>query len=291
MPETEVTTPATAVTDPNAASAAAVADPARTAIIDKYNQTYFGATEQATPDPITIADPVVTETATAVAPSPTDIALQALLAKVTSLETQLQPKPQVEPVVEEQDWLKLLSEGKKSDGEKALAKAIGSGIQQQAVQQALAIMQAERAVNDFVAGIRTANPDLTAMEPYIALAADARIKAAQAAGKVNSPADYVTIYKEAVTAEIETARNLTRTFQGIGATAATTRVAAVASTPTIKPNAVNVAREPVTAAEPEKAETASEYLAKRNARSAQLAGMATSQAKGLRKRSTRLGRR
>lgn len=277
MPEEVIptSTPTVNGTDP---SAAAVINPARTAIINKYEQTYFGdpaaTTETVAADPVVVEPPAPTVTPVVPAGPDLAVAMQALLDKVTSLESKI-AQPQTPTVIAqaESDWLQLLSEGKKVDGEKALAKALGPGIQQQAVQQALAIMQSERAINEFVSEIRTKNPDLTPMEPYIALAADARIRAAQAAGKVNSPADYVNVYKEAVSAEIEAARNLTRTFQGVGKTQATTRIAEVAASPTLKPNAVNLQREAPAQAQPEAAETPESYLAKRQANHARLAGM------------------
>lgn len=276
MPEevTPTSTPTVNGTDPSAAPVVATD---RADIYKKYEQTYFDTPEAVVDPTIAVAepvvDPVVVTTASASQPD-LSIAIQALMAEVTSLKAQMTPKP-VEAVATEADWLQLLSEGKKSDGEKALAKALGPGIQQQAVQQALAIMQSERAINDFVSEIRTNNPDLNSMESYIALAADARIKAAQAAGKVNSPADYVNVYKEAVTAEITNARNITRTFQGIGKTQATTRIAELAASPTIKPNAVNLQRETPVTAQVDTPETTSDYLARRQAQHAKLAGMAT----------------
>lgn len=241
----------------------------------KYQETYFGTTPEPsattiTPEPAPVEPPV---TAPQAVPDQTSLALQALLAEVTSLKAQIAKPTEAPAATTPEDWLQLLSEGKKSDGEKALAKALGPQIQQQAVQQALAIMQAERAVNDFVSEIRTANPDLVPMEDYIALAADAKIQAARNAGSINSPADYVKVYKEAVSAEIEKARTLTRTFQGFGKTQATTRIEQVAAVPTLKPNTVNVQREAPVSGEPAPAETASDYLAKRQAQHARISGM------------------
>src|SRR4051812_16575192 len=95
-------------------SAPPITDPNRDAIIQKYEQTYF--------QPSAVEEPVVTETATesatVAAPQAQDEVLKALLAEVAQLKTQLTPKPPeaVTAPVTQEDWLKLLSEGKKSEG-------------------------------------------------------------------------------------------------------------------------------------------------------------------------------
>lgn len=253
-------------------SATPVADPVREALVKKY-EAQFGAPPAGTPvEPVAVEPVVVAEPATSVVDP-----LAALTAEIAALKAQLTPKP-VEPVatpVTEEDWLKLLADGKKSEGELALARVLGPQIQQQAVQQALQLMQAEREVTDFSTKVKAANPDILPMEAYVAQAAQARIEAAKASGLIKSPADYVTVYKQAVTAEIENARKLVQTLRGAGKQEAITRNAEVVSSQTVKPNAVNLERDaPAKPGEPP-VEDAAAYLAKRNALHARNSGLST----------------
>jgi hypothetical protein len=131
----------------------------------------------------------------------------------------------------------------------------------------------ERELDSFANKVRAENADILPMEPYIAAAANNRIQAAQAAGTIKSPADYVTVYKQAITAEIENARKLAQTLRGAGKQEAVTRQQQVMSSPTIRPNAVNLEREaPKTDAEPA-VETPQDYLAKRQAMHAKNSGL------------------
>lgn len=251
----------------------------RSAIIDKYEKAYF--TPEPTADPAVaaepVAEPVVAEPA--VVADPQLALLQNLMAEVAGLKAQLapaKPEPVAVPATEE-DWLKLLSEGKKSEGEKALAAVLGPQMKREAVQEALQLMQAEREVTEFATKIRQDNADLLDMEPYIVAMADISIRAAQAAGKINSPADYVKVYQTAVTAELEKARKLAQTLRGAGKQEAITRTQVVASSPTVKPNAVNVQREaPATSSEPV-LETPEAYFAKRHEQQARNAGLVAPQ--------------
>lgn len=239
----------------------------RDALIKKYEALY---TPPDTPTEPVIETPV-TEPVTVVDPMAAVMAeLQALRAQITTYKTP--ETPVAEPVTQE-DWLKLLADGKKTEGELALAKVLGPQIQQQAVQQALALMQAEREVTEFSTQIRAANADVLPMESYIAQAAQARIHAAQTAGVIKSPADYVTVYKQAVTAEIENARKLVQTFRGAGKNEAITRQAEVIASPTIRPNAVNMERDAPTKPGELPVEDASSYFAKRKALEAKGRGL------------------
>jgi len=194
--------------------------------------------------------------------------LLQMMEEIKALKQVAQTTPVAQPTVtpaEPEDWLKLLSEGKKSEGELALARVLGPQLKNEAVQEALALMQAERQVSDYTAEVRQKNTDVLSMEPYIAMAANARIEQARQQGLIKSPADYVTVYKQAVNAEIENARKLAQTLRGAGKVEATVRQAEVVAQRPIAPNPVNLQREqPNTTTEPE-IETAQTYLAKRQA--------------------------
>lgn len=278
MPDETIVTPAQPV------AAEPTPEPtARQAVINKYEQMYADQTQSqpaAVVQPITSVEPVQP-----VAPAAPDMTavLSALTAEITAMKSQLAearnpPPPPPSPVdPNNANWLKLLADGKMSEGEKALAEVLGPQIQQQAVQQALSLMQAERDVNEFTAQVKAANPDLMAFESYISLGAEKRIAAAQAANAIKSPVDYVTVYKEAVKAEIENARKLAFSLRGEGRTAAATRIAEVVASPVLQPQPVNTNREqinqqPAQDKSPEQITT--DYFAERKARQARNAGMA-----------------
>lgn len=250
----------------------------RADIVKKYEAAYFQ------PEPVT--EPVVTPAAAPVteAIQPPQEAVPVVLADVmrelAALKSQLAPAP-VTPVVStateavQDDWLKLLSEGKKSEGELALARVLGPRIQEEAVQQALQRINMERELDTFATKIRQDNADLLPMESYIATAANVRVQQAVQAGTCKTPADYVKVYKEAVNAEVENARKLAQTLRGAGKVEATTRIAEVSTQQTIKPNAINMGRDQTTVTPTEPAvDPITDYFAKRKEQHAKLTGLA-----------------
>lgn len=271
----------TAVPDGTQPSAAAVIAPDRDAVIKKYEAMY-GQPAEPTADAV-VAEPVAAESVVAAEPvapviDANTLALQAVVAELAALKQQMAPKP-VEQKPAEQvaqaDWLELLAGGKKAEGEQALIKLLGPEIQRQAVQEALQQIDMQRDVNDFVTKVRADNADILPMENYVAAMANARIQQAEAQGLIKTPADRVTVYKQAVNAEIENARKLVQTFRGAGKQEAATRNQTVVASPTIKPNAVNAEREaPKVSGEPD-VETPQSYLAKRNAMHARNSGLST----------------
>lgn len=249
----------------------------RQAIIDKYEQQYYPPAEPVVETP---AEPVAETPVEPVAPATVDPQAELLsqvMAELQELKKQVTPAPVAPPPITQEDWLKLLSEGKKSEGERALAEVLGPQIQEAAVQKALALMQAERAVTEYNNEVRQKHADLLPMEEYIAMGANARIQEAQASGLIKSPADYVKVYKEAITAEIEKARKLTQSLQGAGAQRATTRVTEVVASQSLKPNPVNNQRDQTTAPAEPQIETVSDYFAKRKQQHAVFSGLSTAQ--------------
>ncbi len=275
-------TPLTSVEQTPAAVVTETPQTPRDAVIAKYEQMYGTPAEPSAPATVA-AEPVAPVVETPEATPQPDLAsvLTLLTSKITEMDQRLaaaqNPAPQPTAAVGEQDsWLKLLAEGKQSEGEKALANVLGPQIQQQAVQQALALMQAEREVNDFTTKIKADNPDLMAFESYITLGAQQRIALGQAAGTIKSPADYVNVYKDAVKAEIENARKLSQSLRGAGATQAATRIAEVVASPVLQPSAVNTNREqaaPRQEAEKSPEQITQDYFAERKQRQAKMAGM------------------
>lgn len=227
-PQAPVATPGTELTvqQVQTPSGPPVDTSGRQAIIDRY-QSMYGAPPEATPQPVAqpaAPQPVAQPDLTAV--------VQSLVAELNDLKGRVnQPVAQPQPVAvspaEEQDWLKYLAEGKKDEGEKLLARKVesimGDRVQQAAVEKTLALIEAQNFANQ----IRTQNQDLMPMESYITAAAAQRIDAAQRAGKIRTPADYVTVYKDAINTEIAAARGLVHTFRGEGRQEGQTRVTGV----------------------------------------------------------------
>lgn len=265
-------TPDSNITPGAEPSGAPVISADRDALIKKYEAAYANPAEPAAEsavEPAAVSEPVQPVGD----PVPdTNSVLQAIVAELAALKGQLTPPKPTDPVapVTQEDWLKLLADGKKSEGEKALAALLGPQIQAAAVQQALQQITIEREIDTFANKVRADNADIIQMEPYVAQAAHGRI---QAILRANPTADYVTVYKQAVSAEIENARKLVQQFRGAGKQEAVTRNTQVLGSPTIKPNAVNMEREaPAPPAEPT-GETPQEYMAKRAAMHAKNSGL------------------
>jgi hypothetical protein len=278
MPETLETTPTVVPTLPTSDPVAPLTE--RERITQKYEQTYYN-----TPPAETTTDPapVVTETPAPETPAPPapapqpDITnvLSALVQRLESFESRLPapPAPTPAPETTQEDWLKLLAEGKKTEGEKALINVVGPEIQKAAVQQALSLLKAEQEITSYTTEMRTKNADVMAFESYIDNAVGARLQAANSQGKIKTPADYVTVYKEAVNAEIENARKIALSLRGDGKLEANTRLREVASQPTLQPNVVNTQREAPKTPTEQPVETTEDYFAKRRAQFARNTGI------------------
>lgn len=271
-----VSVPGTELTVPQSAqpSAAPVPDAARQAIIDRY-QNLYGQPDAQPPAP----QPVATPPAAPVQATP-DLGgiVQALVQQVTELKQQLGQKPAPTPPVvvtpqDNQDWLQYLAEGKKEQGENLLAQKVrsivGDGLEQAAVEKTLALIDAK----SFADETRKNNPDLMPMEQYITAAAQQRIMAAQQAGKIKSPADYVIVYKDAVNTEIAAARQLILSFRGEGRQEGITRQTQVLASPTIQPSQVDTSRESAPQSTEQPVQTTSDYLAMRQGNKARGQGM------------------
>lgn len=271
-----VATPGTELTvqPGNTPSGQPVDNSGRQAIIDRYTTMYGAPPEVTAPAPVVAAAPPAP-----VVPDLTAV-VQALTDQVNELRQARQapvaPAPAVTPV-EEQDWLKYLAEGKKSEGEALLAKVVGSKIgeqlQQSAVEKTLALIDAQNFANT----VRLANPDLMPMESYITAAAAQRIESAQRAGKIKTPADYVTVYKDAINTELAAARSLVHTFRGEGRQEGQTRVAGVLASPNLQPSTVNTERDTTQQSQEQPVQTTSDYLTMRQSNKARGQGMAFGQ--------------
>jgi len=210
---------------------------------ERYTALYGTSTTQEQPDP-----------------------LVALTAQVEALKAQLaaQPAPTATPTptASTDDWLEALAKGDKAKGEQALANKVDELVGNRRVQEALALFQMHQQVDAYTNKLRTENPELGQMESYITASVQAKLNAAQAAGKVKTPADYVTVYKDILSKEVDDARKLILTFRGEGAQNATTRTQQVTAATPLRPNTFSQqvqGQQPQT----EQVESASDYLAKR----------------------------
>lgn len=257
----------------------------RAEIIKKYENLYGQQPQQEQQQQV--VQPVVQQPVEPVIQQPDQTAiLQQLATELAAVKQQLAAQPQQQQVTvstatqEDADWLAKLAAGDKSEGERLLAQRvkalIGENLQSNAVQQAVALVTAQNQVNEFILDVRSKNADVMPMEQYITVAAAQRIQAAQETGKIKSPADYVTVYKEAVNAEIENARKLILSLRGEGRSQATTRQAEVVAVPAIQPQAVDTQRGVQQQQQQQPAvETVEDYMAKRQQAQARMRGMAT----------------
>lgn len=268
-PGTELT-----VTQSVVPSGPPVADADRAAIIQRY-ETMYGQQQPAAAAPEPTAPAAAPVAATPAAPDLSAV-VQALVAEINDMKGRMaQPAaPVATTPAEDQDWLKFLAEGNREKGEALLARKVqslvGDQVQQQAVEKTLALIEAQNFANQ----IRTDNPDLMPMEQYITAASAQRIEAAQRAGKIKTPADYVTVYKDAIKTEVAALRNIILTYRGEGRQEGATRTTAVLASPSLAPSAVNTERGTQQQAVEPPAQTASDYLQERQLRAARQRGIA-----------------
>lgn len=204
--------------------------------------------------------------------------IQGLQQQVQSLQQQLTPPQPPAPAspAEEDDWIALLSQGKKAEGEAALARAIRKNLgmddyQQQAVQAAVERVQVENEINTFVRDLRTANPELVPMEDLISIKAQSMLEAASP--RIKSSSDFVKEYKSAVTKAAEDVRKLYQQIRSAGKEEAVTRNTQVLSSTPVPPNPVSSPREQAQTDTNAQPDTPFDYLAKRKQREYQLRGL------------------
>lgn len=237
----------------------------RDAIVAKYEQTYGQVAN--TPEPVvTTPEPVVIK-------EPTLAEQMATLKAELLAELKTKPAEPVAAAVTPEaaaDWLKLLSEGKQAEAEKALSKIVASNsgfdsIQRNAVNEALQLFDARQQVAAYEASVRQdpANAEALRMEKYITVAVQQRINDAQASGLIKSPADYVQVYKTSVDTEVRAARELALTLRGEGRQEGQVRTTQVLSAPNLQPSKIDAARTQAAPAT-EEPESYSDYMSKRS---------------------------
>jgi hypothetical protein len=239
---------------------------AREAIVARYEATYGQPPADAT---------VVETSTTTQAPDPVAEALSALRAEIAELKAaKAAPPQQVEapPAASEAEanWLKLLSEGKQAEAEKALSKIVAqnadlTGVQRRAVSEALELFDARAQVTAYQNAVRQdpQNVEALRMEKYITVAVQQRLNEAQAAGFIKSPADYVKVHNQALDQEVSAARNLALALRGEGRQEGQRRTAEVLSAPNLQPTKIDQQRGQPTQDTQEAPESVQDYFAKR----------------------------
>lgn len=228
------------------------------------------------------ADPTLATTTVppaGVSPEQFSQALQAIQAEFAALRTERTPTgTSTTEAVTEPGWISLLREGKVAEAEAALAQSIAGKLQGPTVEQAVArareISRAEANIESFVKDLRTANPEISDLEPFIAMDAQQRLAVVQNEGKIKSTEDAVTYYKKAVLEATDSARKIAQKLRGSGKTEAMTRNREVLSASTLPPQGVDTARAQQTTDSEPVPETAESYFEKRKALEAQRKGLA-----------------
>ncbi len=260
MPDEIVQTPSATVETPTTA-----VDASPLTERERIYQKLYGAPAEPQPTVVETPAPAAPAVAEPVVAQPTD--MQAMLTELRALREQVAantPKPApVAATPAEESWLKLLADGKVPEGEVALARRLEAEISDRIQARTIERMATERQILSINEAARAANAEILnpTMERYISYGVQSRLQSAVAEGKIQTPADYVTVYKSAVDAEIEIARQQALTFRGAGKQDAATRQREVVSANPLQPNSITQNREPAPAqAAPE---TASDYFAKR----------------------------
>ena len=290
--ETVVTATTAATTPPSSEAAPVIqgndaTDAARKALYDKYYPdagTSTSAPVATTPASAAQADTTQVTTAPAgVDPAQFQQAMAAIAQEFAALKESIgRPTQVAQPAVAEAEpgWISLLREGKVKEAEAALADTVAKMVQAQsqgptvemAVARARELAQAENHIESFVKDLRSANPDIVDMEPFIAMDAQQRLAALQQAGQIKSTGDAVQAYKKAVLDATESARKVAQKLRGSGKIEAMTRSREVLSAQTMNPQQVDANRQQqVTDTEPLTGEASvADYLEKRKSAAAGL---------------------
>ena len=203
--------------------------------------------------------------------------LEAQLMAITSaVETLRKPAAPATAVVPEKRWYEHFAAGDPDKGTAALKAELGVPDSNAIVQDAVVRMQAEQEVTAFVSETKTKNADIMSLEPFITLRVEKELQNLVEAGKIKSIPEYVDSFKKVTTKSIEEARIALQKARASGKDDAMTVKKEVLSASTIAPNTVNKTPGEVEKPVEAKPENAQDYFAKRQAWSARLQGMSTS---------------
>lgn len=250
------------------------------------------------------AQPVVTDTNTAQAPPPVvqqvvatlppelTQTIQSLRQELSELksrptEAELQRR-QAEEAAAKVAWTKKIQEGDYAgaqqvivDNAKAalrdeLKRELQTEIQaarQGAYQDALTAGEVQREMDKFTSEMRVQNPDLVQFERYLQAPVAERMQLAQQAGRVQTPAQFLSEYKEAVKQEVTNLRNLGLQFRAAGKEEALTRSREVLTSQPLNPQRLNIQDPGKTSQTEQQGESTEDYFARRRADEARRRGL------------------
>jgi hypothetical protein len=274
----------TPIPAPNAETAPAAGDLSpREQLLQQYERLYGQQQQELAPtptpveppqEPSTPQEPSLTtppqEPTPQAAPAPPQLpqeyldTIRSLQAELASIKQALPAPPSPPPPPDPLDHLR---QGRYNEFVQAIADQVRTAVAPtttaEAVTQALQMFRVESEVTKFLSEIRSQNPEIASMEKlgWLDAPIQQRVLAAKEAGAIKSPDDYVRVYKEAVNAEVDKARNFFQTLRAAGKQEAlTTKQEVLRATP-VTPQAIQTPQP--TQDDPNKQETVEEYFAKR----------------------------
>lgn len=201
----------------------------------KYARLYPGQNADTKPD----ANAAIVET------------LQALRSELAEVRNGI-ARPQVVaamPEAQQLEWVDKIQKGDFKGAQESMASFVKAQVladmqpkldltAQQAYQNGLNASQVSVEMDRHLQSVRAANPDLIAFEKYLTAPVTERIQLAQAAKRIQTPADFIREYKTALDAEVANLRNLGQQFRAAGKDEATTRINDVVRSTTLSPQQV-----------------------------------------------------
>lgn len=241
------------------------------------------AVPAAPPAPVTPAvDPQLAETLSN---------LQAELAALRAAQAPQQPQTPPAPVEvtpeQKLQWVEKIRQGDFAGAEASMRDSIAAQIKReqlaeierlrsQSYQDSLQAVQVQMDMREYLNETRRNNPDLVQFERYLNAPVAEAMNAAQAAGKIKTPQDFLREYKTAVTSTLEDFRKLSQAFRAAGKDEALVRERQVLSSQPLTPQQVQSIQAPQPGSQNPsgEGETMQDYFARRRADESRRRGLA-----------------
>jgi len=179
------------------------------------------------------------------------------------------------------EWVEKIRSGDFEGAQRAITQSVQAAIQpelqrvkQEAYNDATAANAVTTEINRYLQEVRQTNPDIVQFERYLNGPVTERIQLAQAARRINTPADFLREYKAAVADEVVNLRNLGLQFRAAGKDEALTRNSQVLSSTPMTPQQVSNTQVPQNNSQIPQGESNDDYFARRAADGMRRRGLA-----------------
>lgn len=195
--------------------------------------------------------------------------LQSMQSELTALKQGQTPQP-YPTTSSKQEWVDKIRSGDFDGALDSITRHTEAAmepkleqVRQKAYQDALSAAQVNVEVDRYLQTIRSANPDIIPFERYLQGPVTERIQTAQAARRINTPADFLREYRAAVDAEVVNLRNLGLQFRAAGKDEALTRTSEVSRSTALTPQQVQSTQDTPSSPGTVQGESTDDYFARR----------------------------